>query len=154
MTPSDKTAEKKEYGDEFYGRKADALITALKQELQTKEEYLKSANEELETSNEELKSANEEMQSVNEELQSTNEELETSKEELQSVNEELSTVNTELQTKVFGRNRCRHDLCGFPVVHPAFYSVRHPGHQPDPVRYRATGGTYRHQPGRLSHSGR
>lgn len=89
---------------------SSALIAALKQELQVKEEYLKSANEELETSNEELKSSNEEMQSVNEELQSTNEELETSKEELQSVNEELATVNTELQTKVLDLSRANNDM--------------------------------------------
>ena len=89
---------------------ADARITALKQELHAKEEYLQTANEELETSNEELKSSNEEMQSVNEELQSTNEELETSKEELQSVNEELATVNAELQTKVADLSRADNDM--------------------------------------------
>lgn len=89
---------------------AEALIAALRQELQEKEEYLKSANEELETSNEELKSSNEEMQSVNEELQSTNEELETSKEELQSVNEELATVNSELQSKVLDLSRANNDM--------------------------------------------
>jgi len=88
----------------------DIHITALKQELQAKEEYLQTANEELETSNEELKSSNEEMQSVNEELQSTNEELETSKEELQSVNEELATVNNELQTKVADLTRINNDM--------------------------------------------
>ena len=92
------------------GLPESVLITALKQELRAKEEYLKSANEELETSNEELKSSNEEMQSVNEELQSTNEELETSKEELQSVNEELATVNTELQTKVLDLSRVNNDM--------------------------------------------
>ena len=75
-------------------------LTAVQQELQTKEEYLRTANEQLEASNEELTSLNEEMQSVNEELQSTNEELETAKEEMQSLNEELATVNAELQTKV------------------------------------------------------
>jgi two-component system CheB/CheR fusion protein len=89
---------------------ADARITALKQELRAKEEFLQTANEELETSNEELKSSNEEMQSVNEELQSTNEELETSKEELQSVNEELATVNAELQTKVADLSRANNDM--------------------------------------------
>lgn len=88
----------------------DSCITALKQELRVKEEYLQAANEELETSNEELKSSNEEMQSVNEELQSTNEELETSKEELQSVNEELSTVNAELQAKVADLSRANNDM--------------------------------------------
>ena len=88
----------------------NAHITALKQELRDKEEYLQTAFEELETSNEELKSSNEEMQSVNEELQSTNEELETSKEELQSVNEELSTVNSELQTKVTDLSRANNDM--------------------------------------------
>lgn len=85
-------------------------ITALKQELQAKEEYLQSTIEELEASNEELKSSNEEMQSVNEELQSTNEELETSKEELQSVNEELATVNTELQSKVIELSQVNNDM--------------------------------------------
>lgn len=89
---------------------ANALITALRNELRAKDEYLKSTGEELETSNEELKSSNEEMQSINEELQSTNEELETSKEELQSVNEELATVNAELQTKVFDLSRANNDL--------------------------------------------
>ena len=89
---------------------ADARFTALKQELQAKEEYLQTTNEELETTNEELKSSNEEMQSVNEELQSTNEELETSKEELQSVNEELATVNAELQTKVADLSRINNDM--------------------------------------------
>jgi len=88
----------------------DALITALRQELRAKDEYLKSTSEELETSNEELKSSNEEMQSINEELQSTNEELETSKEELQSVNEELATVNNELQTKVMDLSRANNDM--------------------------------------------
>jgi len=89
---------------------ADARFTALKEELRTKEDYLKASNEELETSNEELKSSNEEMQSMNEELQSTNEELETSKEELQSVNEELATVNAELQTKVTDLSRANNDM--------------------------------------------
>jgi two-component system, chemotaxis family, CheB/CheR fusion protein len=88
----------------------EAILAALKKELQEKEEYLQTANEELETANEELKSSNEEMQSVNEELQSTNEELETSKEELQSVNEELSTVNTELQAKVIDLARANNDM--------------------------------------------
>ncbi len=87
----------------------DSRISALQQELRTKEEYLQTTNEELETSNEELKSTNEEMQSVNEELQSTNEELETSKEELQSVNEELTTVNVELQAKVADLSRANND---------------------------------------------
>lgn len=102
--------ESAEADAEFGGLTANGLITALKQELQAKEEYLRSANEELETSYEELKSSNEEMQSINEELQSTNEELETSKEELQSVNEELSTVNTELQTKVLDLSRANNDM--------------------------------------------
>jgi len=86
------------------------IITKLKHELHTKEEYLRSANEELEASNEELKSFSEEMQSMNEELQSANEELETSKEELQSVNEELATVNAELQTKVSNLSRVNNDM--------------------------------------------
>jgi two-component system CheB/CheR fusion protein len=84
---------------EASGRDADAQISALREEMRAKDEYLQSTHEELETANEELKSTNEEMQSVNEELQSTNEELETSKEELQSVNEELATVNAELRTR-------------------------------------------------------
>ena len=88
----------------------EVRITALKEELRAKEEYLQSANEELETANEELKSSNEEMQSVNEELQSTNEELETAKEEMQSVNEELSTVNNELQTKVTDLSQVNNDM--------------------------------------------
>jgi len=87
-----------------------AHITALEQELHTKEKYIQAVNEELESTNEDLKSANEEMLSVNEELQSTNEELETSKEELQSVNEELSTVNTELQNKVGDLLRVNNDM--------------------------------------------
>lgn len=88
----------------------DAYITALKQELRAKEDYLEAANEAMENSNEELKSYNEEMQSMNEELQSTNEELETSKEELQSVNEELTTVNAELQAKVADLSRLNNDM--------------------------------------------
>jgi two-component system CheB/CheR fusion protein len=89
---------------------AEALIEALQQKLQDRDQYLQAAQEELESSNEELKSANEEMQSVNEELQSTNEEMETSKEELQSVNEELATVNMELQTKVHDLSRANNDM--------------------------------------------
>ena len=88
----------------------DARMTALRQELKAKEEYLQTTVEELETSNEQLRSSNEEMQSMNEELQSTNEELETSKEELQSVNEELATVNAELQTKVVDLSRVNNDM--------------------------------------------
>jgi two-component system CheB/CheR fusion protein len=82
---------------------ADVCITALYQELVTKEEYLQ-------TSIEELKSSNEEMQSINEEMQSTNEELETSKEELQSVNEELNTINAEMQQKVVELSRANNDM--------------------------------------------
>ena len=89
---------------------AEVRITALRQELRAKDEYLQATHEELATANEELSSANEEMQSINEELQSTNEELETSKEELQSVNEELSTVNAELQTKVVSLSQANNDL--------------------------------------------
>ena len=73
-----------------------ATITALKQELYAKEEFLQASNEE--------------MQSMNEELQSTNEELETSKEELQSINEELATVNAEMQTKVMDLSRLNNDM--------------------------------------------
>ena len=89
---------------------SEARISALLEELHTRDEYLQSAREKLESSNEKLKSSNEEMQSVNEELQSTNEELETSKEELQSVNEELATVNTELQTKVNDLSQLNNDM--------------------------------------------
>jgi two-component system CheB/CheR fusion protein len=85
-------------------------ITALRHELQAKEEYLRSANEQLQSATEELQSSNEEMQSINEELQSTNEELETSKEELQSVNEELITVNAELQSKVLSLSQANNDM--------------------------------------------
>jgi two-component system CheB/CheR fusion protein len=88
----------------------ESRMTALKDELRTKDAYIQSTHEQMETTNEELKSSNEEMQSVNEELQSTNEELETSKEELQSVNEELATVNTELQTKVSDLSRANNDM--------------------------------------------
>jgi two-component system, chemotaxis family, CheB/CheR fusion protein len=92
------------------GSDAEKAITALRQELQSKEEYLQTTLEQVETSNEQLKSSNEELQSVNEELQSTNEELETSKEELQSVNEELATVNNELQTKVADLSQANNDM--------------------------------------------
>ena len=85
------------------GAGANALITALKQQLWAKDEFLQTANEE-------LKSTNEEMQSVNEELQSTNEELETSKEELQAINEELATINAELQSKVSDLSRANNDM--------------------------------------------
>ncbi|WP_084448681.1 chemotaxis protein CheB [Desulfovibrio inopinatus] len=91
-------------------KEPDATITALRQELKSKDEYLQTTIEELETSNEELKSSNEEMQSINEELQSSNEELETSKEELQSVNEELTTVNTELQNKLIDLAQANNDM--------------------------------------------
>lgn len=89
---------------------AEERISALLEELHTRDEYLQSAREELESSNEELKSSNEEMQSINEEMQSTNEELETSKEELQSVNEELATVNAELQAKVTDLSQLNNDM--------------------------------------------
>jgi two-component system CheB/CheR fusion protein len=89
---------------------SEARVSALLEELNTRDEYLQSAREELESSNEELKSSNEEMQSVTEEMQSTNEELETSKEELQSVNEELATVNTELQTRVNDLSQLNNDM--------------------------------------------
>ncbi len=97
-------------GSEQTGSSESVIITALKQKLQDKEDFLQSANEELETSNEELKCSNEELQSLNEEMQSTNEELETSKEELQSINEELATVNTELQLKVTELTRANNDM--------------------------------------------
>jgi two-component system CheB/CheR fusion protein len=90
--------------------KAQVRISALMDELRSKEAYIQSTHEQLESSNEELKSSNEEMQSVNEELQSTNEELETSKEELQSLNEELATVNIELHTKVSDLSRVNNDM--------------------------------------------
>ena len=81
----------------------DSCLIALRQELQSKGEFLQTANEE-------MRSSNEEMQSINEELQSTNEELETSKEELQSVNEELATVNAELQNKISDLTRTNNDM--------------------------------------------
>jgi len=89
---------------------ANALIAALRRELQVKEDNFKNSNEDMETLTEELKSTNEEIQSINEELQSTNEELETSKEELQSVNEELTTINAELQTKMADLIRVNNDM--------------------------------------------
>lgn len=89
---------------------AHLYITALKQELLSKEEYINIAREKMESANEKLQSSNEQMQSVNEELQSANEELETSKEELQSTNEELSTVNTELQAKVADLSQANNDM--------------------------------------------
>ncbi len=85
------------------GRRENARIATLRQELWAQEEYLQTANEE-------FKSTNEEMQSVNEELQSTNEELETSREEMQSINEELATVNCELQNKVADLSRANNDM--------------------------------------------
>ncbi len=109
-TPEDHPASETDTGLVTTDANADACITALKQQLRAKDEYLLATHEELQSSNEELKSSNEEMQSVNEELQSTNEELETSKEELQSINEELSTVNTELQTKVADLSRANNDM--------------------------------------------
>jgi two-component system CheB/CheR fusion protein len=110
VPPVEKPHKKATAADGFDGLTAGELVISLKQELQAKEEYLKSVNEELETSNEELKSSNEEMQSINEEMQSTNEELETSKEELQSINEELATVNTELQAKVHDLALANNDM--------------------------------------------
>ena len=89
---------------------AETRISALKREVQLKDEYIQDSAMELQNSNEELQSANEELQSVNEELQSSNEELETSKEEQQSVNEELATVNTELQNRVGDLTRSTNDL--------------------------------------------
>jgi two-component system CheB/CheR fusion protein len=105
-------ARSPEAGDGANGavKECEAGVTALRQELRAKEEYLQTAIEELETSNEELKSSNEEMQSINEELQSSNEELETSKEELQSVNEELATVNAELQNKLIDLSQANNDM--------------------------------------------
>lgn len=61
---------------------ADAQISALKEEMRAKDEY----------------------------LQSTHEELETSKEELQSVNEELATVNAELRNKIDDLSRSNNDM--------------------------------------------
>ena len=144
----------------------DARMTALRQELKAKEEYLQTTVEELETSNEQLRSSNEEMQSMNEELQSTNEELETSKEELQSVNEELATVNAELQTKVVDLSRVnndmnnllglghRHGLRGPPAPHRALHPGGDPAHQPHRHRRRAASGAHRLQPGGLRPPGR
>ncbi|MEI8140089.1 MAG: chemotaxis protein CheB [bacterium] len=69
-------------GSEQTGSSESVIITALKQKLQDKEDFLQSANEELETS----------------------------KEELQSINEELATVNTELQLKVTELTRANNDM--------------------------------------------
>ena len=70
---------------------------ALRRELESMRDYLRSLIQRHDAANEELKSANEEILSSNEELQSTNEELETAKEELQSINEELISVNEQLK---------------------------------------------------------
>lgn len=88
----------------------EASVLELRQELQARDEHIRTLSEALERSEEALKSSNEEMQAVNEELQATNEELETSKEELQAVNEELTTVNTELQVKVTDLSRANNDM--------------------------------------------
>ena len=109
-------------------------MTALRQELRAKEEYLQTAIEELETSNEELKSSNEEMQSINEELQSSNEELETSKEELQSVNEELATVNAELQNKLIDLAQANNDMVLALVLATLVHPLRM--RLPRPIRTR------------------
>ena len=97
-------------GDEQLDQDHVALVASLRQELQAKDESLRSAKQELEEFNADLRSSVEEMQSMNEELQSTNEELETSKEELQSVNEELAAVNVELQTKVADLSHANNDM--------------------------------------------
>lgn len=85
-------------------------VTALKNDIRVKDEFIKKLTEDLDVSEGELKVFSEEMQSVNEEMQSTNEELETSKEELQSVNEELATVNAELQSKVSDLSLANNDM--------------------------------------------
>jgi two-component system CheB/CheR fusion protein len=85
-------------------------IIALRQELASTKETLKTIIEEQEATNEELRAALEEVQSSNEELQSTNEELETAKEELQSTNEELNTLNEELGNRNRELTRMHDDL--------------------------------------------
>ena len=78
----------------------DPTLVRLEEELQKRNEQLRTTIEQYEASSEELKASNEELQAINEELRSTTEELETSKEELQSTNEELITVNNELKMKI------------------------------------------------------
>ncbi|PKL75867.1 MAG: hypothetical protein CVV27_13150, partial [Candidatus Melainabacteria bacterium HGW-Melainabacteria-1] len=81
-------------------------LTAMRLEIQQKNQELSSLREKLETSNEELQAANEELLASNEELQSTNEEL-------QSVNEELYTVNSELEAKLRALAELNNDLNNF-----------------------------------------
>jgi two-component system CheB/CheR fusion protein len=81
------------------GRKDEAGVAQLENELGATKAYLQSIIDEHQRTNDELMTANEELVAMNEELQSLNEELETAKEELQSTNEELSTLNEEAQTR-------------------------------------------------------
>ena len=92
------------------GKKADAQIDRLQDELAATKATLQGIIQEREATSEELLAANEEIRSANEELQSTNEELETAKEELQSANEELSTVNEELETRNVELSQVNDDL--------------------------------------------
>jgi len=89
---------------------ADSTIGRLEEELQKRNEQLRTTIEQYESASEELKASNEELQAINEELRSTTEELETSKEELQSTNEELVTVNGELKISVDQAGEINDDL--------------------------------------------
>ena len=95
------------------GREGDVVeetVAALREQLESCADRLRTIREENEAANEELRAANEELQSINEEYRSTAEELETSKEELQSINEELQTVNSELKLKLDSVSRAHSDL--------------------------------------------
>ena len=81
------------------GKREEARIVDLENELAETRDYLQAVQEQHEAAREELQASNEEVQSANEELQSINEELETSKEELESGNEELTTVNEEMASR-------------------------------------------------------
>jgi two-component system CheB/CheR fusion protein len=96
--------------DERDARAADPAFAQLEEELQRRNEQVRSTIEQYEASAEELKASNEELQAINEELRSATEELETSKEELQSTNEELITVNQELKTKIEETSEINDDL--------------------------------------------
>ena len=96
--------------DDRAARTADPAFAQLEDELQRRNEQVRSTIEQYEASSEELKASNEELQAINEELRSATEELETSKEELQSTNEELITVNEELKAKIEETSEINDDL--------------------------------------------
>ena len=96
--------------DRAAARAADPAFAQLEEELQRRNEQVRSTIEQYEASSEELKASNEELQAINEELRSATEELETSKEELQSTNEELITVNQELKSKIEETSEINDDL--------------------------------------------